>query len=108
MTKMKKNKETLKLEGWFPPCIANTLYGRYACCGSQWAEIEDDVTIDDVMKAWTCTAPAWKPKEETTKVYKRPTKASLAKSINTTVEPDTIPVIKTPTRQKAVKITFAF
>jgi hypothetical protein len=109
MMKMKKNKETLKLEGWFPPCIANTWSGRYACCGGQWEEIEDDVTIDDVMKAWTCTAPAWKPKEETAKVFKRPTKASLATKMATNDVVATEPVIRatrTPARPKAVKITF--
>ena len=113
MTKMKMNKETLKLEGWFPPCIANTISGRYACCGGHWVEIEDDVTIDDVMKAWTCKAPAWKPKEET-KVFKRPTKASLATSmssaepaIKTHSRPAAEPVIKTNKKPKAVKITFA-
>jgi len=82
MMKMKKNKETLKLEGWFPPCIANTITGKYACCDGKWVEIEDDVTITDVMNAWTCTAPAWKPKEESAKVYKRPTKTSLATSMS--------------------------
>ena len=78
--KMKMNKKTLQLEGWFPPCIANTLSGRYACCGGKWIEIEDDVTITDVMNAWTCTAPAWKPKEEKP-VAKRPTKSDIAKSL---------------------------
>jgi hypothetical protein len=75
---MKTTKDNFRIEGWFPPCIANTLSGRYACCGGNWIPIEDNVTIEDVMKGWTCTAPAWKPKEENTKT-KRPTKSQLTK-----------------------------
>ena len=76
----KLNKQNFRIEGWFAPCIATTITGRYACCGSNWIAIEDDVTIDDVMKGWVCTAPAWKPKEEKPKV-KRPTKAELGNSM---------------------------
>ena len=77
---MKLNNQNFRLEGWFPPCIANTLNGRYACCGGNWILIEDNVTIEDVMNAWICTAPAWKPKEEKPKT-KRLTKAELGKTI---------------------------
>ena len=76
----KLNKDNFRIEGWFPPCIATTIGGRYACCGGNWIAIEDDVTIEDVMKGWVCTAPAWKPKEEKAKT-KRPTKAELGKTI---------------------------
>ncbi len=75
---MKATKDNFRIEGWFPPCIANTLSGRYACCGPKWILIEDDVTIEDVMKGWVCTAPAYVPKEEKPKT-KRTTKSQLTK-----------------------------
>jgi hypothetical protein len=77
---MKATKDNFRIEGWFPPCIANTISGRYACCGSNWVEIEDDVTIEDVTKGWICTAPAYVPKVSTPKT-KRPTKSQLAKTV---------------------------
>jgi hypothetical protein len=76
----KLTKQNFRIEGWFPPCIANTLGGRYACCGGNWVAIEDDVTITDVMNGWTSTAPVWKPKEDKPKT-KRPTKAELGNNI---------------------------
>jgi hypothetical protein len=77
---MKATKENFRIEGWFPPGIANTISGRYACCGSNWVEIEDNVNIDDVMRGWVCTAPAYVPKEEKPKT-KKVTKADLAKIV---------------------------
>ena len=77
---MKATKDNFRIEGWFPPCIANTISGRYACCGSNWVEIEDDVTMEDVMKGWVCTAPIYVPKEEKSKP-KRTSKKDLAKIV---------------------------
>ena len=77
---MKATKDNFRIEGWFPPGIAKTLSGRYACCGSNWVEIEDDVTMADVMKGWVCTAPAYEPKVEKPKA-KRVTKAELVKVV---------------------------
>jgi len=80
MMKMKMNKETIKIEGFLPPAIINTISGRYACSGSNWILIEDDVTIADVMKGWVCTAPLYVPKEPKQKT-KRVTKKELTKNI---------------------------
>ena len=67
-----------KIEGWFPPCIANTLNGKYACCGSLWIKIPEEMTMDEVMKGYICIAPICnthiKPK-----INKKPTKKQLAK-----------------------------
>jgi len=59
-----------RIEGWFPPGIVNTLSGRYACCGSNWVKITEDMTMQEVMKGWVCTAPAWEPKVEKPKLRK--------------------------------------
>lgn len=68
---MKLSKENFNIEGWFPPCIVKTISGRYACCGDNWVEIEDNVTINDVMRGWVCTAPAYVPKPVEAKPMKK-------------------------------------
>lgn len=82
MMNTKMNKD-IKIEGFLPPAIINTISGRYACSGSNWILIEDDVTMEDVMKGWVCTAPLYVPKEPKQKT-KRVTKKELTKSITKT------------------------
>jgi hypothetical protein len=78
-----------KIEGWFPPGIfTSPLNGvRYAICGSNWVEISKEMTIDEVMKGWVCTAndSFSKPKSLFPK-YKSKTKLmeEFKKSINET------------------------
>ena len=72
-----------KIEGWFPPGIVKSpITGiKYACCGSNWIEISNDMTMEEVMKGWICTAPAIIPKEAK-KVTKRLTKKQLSESFD--------------------------
>ena len=72
-----------KIEGWFPPCIVKSHVDgvKYACCGSNWVEIPDEMTMEEVMKGWICTAPAIVPKE-IKKVPKRLTKKQLSESFD--------------------------
>ena len=71
-----------KIEGWFPPGIfKSSITGiKYACCGSNWVEISEDMTMEDVMKGWICTAPC---QEKPTKApAKRLTKKQLIESFD--------------------------
>ena len=67
-----------KIEGWFPPCIDNTINGRFACCGPIWIKISEEMTMEDVMKGWICTASIYEP---TIVIPKKPTKKQYFKNI---------------------------
>ncbi len=72
-----------KIEGWFPPIkFKSVVDGRsYAICGSNWIEIPESMSYDDILKGWICTAKEF-PK---IKSYKKPTKGQLHKK---TIEPN--------------------
>ena len=80
------NNVDFKIEGWFPPCIFKSSITdiKYACCGSNWVEISNEMTMEEVIKGWICTAPAIIPKE-IKKVAKRLTKKQLSESFAITI-----------------------
>ena len=77
--KIKAIKDNFRIEGWFPPGIINTISGKYACCGTNWVEIEADVTTEDVMKGWICKAPIYITKNEKPKINKSIKKIKILK-----------------------------
>lgn len=84
------NKDDFIIDGWFPPCsYISAIDGKkYACCGSNCVEIPLDMTMEEIMIGWICTAPAYVTKEKVEKTYKKPTKKDLiAKILPTKSEP---------------------
>ena len=66
-----------KIEGWFPPIKFNSIVDgkTYAVCGSKWIEIPEDMTYDEILKGWICTAKIAEKVDK--KIYKKPTKSKL-------------------------------
>ena len=68
------------IKGWFPP-IVFTEYStgiKYAVCGGTWIAIPNEMTIQDVVAGWVCTAKIYPPKEikEKQTIYPKKTKKS--------------------------------
>ena len=70
-----------KIEGWFPPItyISHLTGVKYAICGSNWIEIPQEMTSEEVMAGWVCTAKVSLPKEIKKTIYpKRNTRTAIA------------------------------
>ena len=87
---------SFKIEGWFPPAsFISPISGvRYAVCGSNWVEIPADMSSEDIMAGWICTAKASAPKAP---MYpKRMTKKQLLDNFTEKFKPIQNKVTKTP------------
>jgi hypothetical protein len=64
-----------EIKGWFPPIkFTSVIDGKtYAVCGSNWIEIDANMSYEEILKGWICTA-----KEiPLIKSYKKATKTQL-------------------------------